>query len=122
VARVLGTAATKLDVDRPLSDLGLDSLMSVELKNRVEGDVALSLPMSELMQSPTINSLSTAVLNQLTTSASTPSVPSPTRRETAELLLERVEQLSEKEVDVLLHAMVGEKGDEIVRTEEEVVE
>ena len=45
VARVLGASASKLDADRPLNELGLDSLMGVELRNRVEGDLALSLPM-----------------------------------------------------------------------------
>ena len=121
VARVLGASAAKLDIDRPLNELGLDSLMSVELKNRVEGDVALSLPMSALMQSPTINSLSTAMLNQLTTLASTPSTPPLTHRETAEHLLTRVDQLSEQEVDVLLREMVGEEVNETVQTEEEVI-
>jgi len=117
----LGASAAKLDMDRPLNELGLDSLMSVELKNRVEGDAALSLPMSTLMQSPTINSLSMAMLNQLTTLASTPSAPSLTQRETAEQLLTKVDHLSEQEVDVLLHEMVGEEVIETARTEEEVI-
>jgi hypothetical protein len=33
-----------------------------------------------------------------------------------------VEQLSEQEVDVLLHEMVGEEADETVQIEEEVIE
>jgi NADPH:quinone reductase-like Zn-dependent oxidoreductase/SAM-dependent methyltransferase/acyl carrier protein len=121
VARVLGASAAKLDIDRPLNELGLDSLMSVELKNRVEGDVALSLPTSALMQSPTINSLSAAMLNQLTTLASTPSASPLTQRGTAEQLLTEVDHLSEQEVDVLLHEMVGEEVIETARTEEEVI-
>ena len=35
VARVLGLSASRLDVEQPLSNLGLDSLMAVELKNRI---------------------------------------------------------------------------------------
>lgn len=70
VARVLGTSAAKLDVDRPLNELGLDSLMAIELKNRIESDLALSLPTRELMEGPTINRLSKAVLNQLGSRAS----------------------------------------------------
>jgi NADPH:quinone reductase-like Zn-dependent oxidoreductase/aryl carrier-like protein len=122
VARVLGASPAKLDIDRPLNELGLDSLMSVELKNRVEGDGVLSLPMGALMQSPTINSLSTAMLNQLTPLASTPSALPLTQGETSEQLLAKVEQLSEQEVDVLLHEMVGEEADETVQIEEEVIE
>ena len=110
VARVLGASAAKLDIDRPLNELGLDSLMSVELKNRVEREGALSLPIGALMQSPTINSLSTAIFNQLTTLASTPSVSPLIQQETAEQLLTKVDQLSEQEVDVLLRDMTGERG------------
>ncbi len=65
VAKVLGTSAAKLDVDQPLSELGFDSLMAVELKNRVESDLLLSLPAGKLMQGPTIRRLSTEVLEQM---------------------------------------------------------
>ncbi len=65
VARVLGISAAKLDMDRPLNELGLDSLMAVQLKNRIESDLSLSLPTRELTENPTINRLSTAVLDQM---------------------------------------------------------
>ncbi|MEA3115142.1 MAG: phthiocerol/phenolphthiocerol synthesis type-I polyketide synthase, partial [Caballeronia sp.] len=38
-ARVLGTSATQISVDQPLADLGLDSLMAVELATRLERDL-----------------------------------------------------------------------------------
>ena len=120
VARVLGASASKLDADRPLNELGLDSLMGVELKNRVESDLALSLPMRELMQSPTINSLSRAILGQLTTSASVPQDTAPLPQETTEQLEARVDQLSDEEVDSLLSEMVGEEADEAKQLEEEM--
>jgi NAD(P)-dependent dehydrogenase (short-subunit alcohol dehydrogenase family)/acyl carrier protein len=120
VARVLGASASKLDADRPLNELGLDSLMGVELRNRVEGDLALSLPMRELMQSPTINSLSRAVLGQLALPGSMPSAPPPTDQGTAEQLSARVEQLSDEEVDSLLREMVGEEADAATQIEEEM--
>jgi acyl carrier protein len=120
VARVLGASASKLDADRPLNDLGLDSLMGIELRNRVEGDLALSLPMRELMQSPTINSLSRAVLGQLALPGSTPSAPPPTDQGTAEQLSAEVGQLSDEEVDSLLREMVGEEADAVTQIEEEM--
>jgi acyl transferase domain-containing protein/NADPH:quinone reductase-like Zn-dependent oxidoreductase/SAM-dependent methyltransferase/acyl carrier protein len=114
-ARVLGAAASKLDADRPLNELGLDSLMGVELRNRVEGDLALALPMRELMQSPTINSLARAILGQLTTSASGPQDTSSLPQETTEQLSARVDQLSDEEVDSLLVEMLGEETDEMTQ-------
>jgi len=120
VARVLGASASKLDADRPLNELGLDSLMGVELRNRVEGDLPLSLPMRELMQSPTINSLARAILGQLTTSASGSQDTSSLPQETTEQLSARVDQLSDEEVDSLLVEMLGEETDEMTQQEEEM--
>jgi len=50
VARVMGTSASQLDVAAPLRDLGLDSLMAVEMRNHIESELRLSLPTAKLMQ------------------------------------------------------------------------
>jgi acyl transferase domain-containing protein/NADPH:quinone reductase-like Zn-dependent oxidoreductase/SAM-dependent methyltransferase/acyl carrier protein len=63
VARVLGASAAKLDPDRPLNQMGFDSLMAVELKNHIDTDLALSLPTGALMEAPTIHTLAAAVLD-----------------------------------------------------------
>lgn len=66
VARVLGTSASKLDADQPLSDLGLDSLMGVEIKNRIERDLSVSLPTGRLLQDTvTVNRLCGVALELL---------------------------------------------------------
>ncbi|MBI4526099.1 MAG: SDR family NAD(P)-dependent oxidoreductase [Deltaproteobacteria bacterium] len=67
VANVLGTSAAKLDFDQPLSELGFDSLMAVELKNRLENDLVISLPPGKLMQGPSIRRLSAEVMELLKT-------------------------------------------------------
>lgn len=54
VARVMGTVASQLDMEAPLRDLGLDSLMAVEMRNHIEGELRLSLPTAKLMQT-TVN-------------------------------------------------------------------
>jgi len=108
-ARVLGTSASKLDLDRSLNELGLDSLMAVELKNRIECDLDCSLPMGQLAQSPTIRRFSSVVLNQLLAPVSTSSAPPVIRRETPEQLLAKVDRLSDQDVDSLLRKMVSEE-------------
>jgi hypothetical protein len=45
--------------------MGFDSLMSIELKNRIETDLGVSVAMSRLIQSPTILELTDFVLNLL---------------------------------------------------------
>ena len=61
VARVLGASAGSLDMDRPLNQLGFASLMAVELKNHIDADLALSIPIRSMMEAPTIHTLTAAV-------------------------------------------------------------
>jgi acyl carrier protein len=60
-ARVLGLAADRLDTSLPLSSFGFDSLMAVQLKNRVEGDLGIVIPMVQFLQGPSIDQLTPAV-------------------------------------------------------------
>jgi acyl transferase domain-containing protein/acyl carrier protein len=65
VARVLGLSVAKLDVNQPLSTLGIDSLMAVELKNRIESDLQVSLPLIKVIQGPSVAELAAMLLGQL---------------------------------------------------------
>jgi len=56
-ARVLGTSAEKLDLSRPLNELGLDSLMGIELVNRIEEGLGRPFPTEKLMGGPSITKL-----------------------------------------------------------------
>jgi acyl carrier protein len=76
VARVLRLPPAKLDVHRPLSTLGIDSLMAVELKNRVESELRTSLPLIRLVQGPSVAELAGLLLEQMEGSE-----PPPTRVE-----------------------------------------
>ena len=113
IARVLKCAPSKVDVHQPLNRLGIDSLMAVELKNRVETDLETSMPVTALLQGPTLAQLATNLLEQLATTpaTSTPSAStSATSEEAAEhLSVEDVDQLSDEEVDALLRERVKEK-------------
>jgi acyl transferase domain-containing protein len=68
-ARVLGLSVSKLDVQRSFSMLGFDSLMAVELRNRVEADLGIVLPLVELLQGPSVAQLTGRLLEQVMASA-----------------------------------------------------
>jgi aryl carrier-like protein len=60
VARVIGAVtAQAIDPKQPLSELGLDSLMAVELRNRLGTALALkrSLPATLVFDHPTLEAL-----------------------------------------------------------------
>ncbi len=106
VARVLGASPAKLDAEKPLTQLGLDSLMGFELRNWIEGELRLSLPMVELMRGPSVVRLAELLVNQLSQSESAPSVPPPTPQAPPEQVLEKVDQLSDEQVETLLRDML----------------
>jgi acyl carrier protein len=118
VARVLGLAASKLDPQQPLSNLGLDSLMAVELKNRIAVDLGVKVPVVKFLQGFSVAEAVTQVLDQLTAEGSSPSAPlapAVTQQKehidkgNAEQLLANLDRLSDEKVDALLSDMLAEE-------------
>ena len=68
-ARVLGLAGSKLKAQRSLTSLGFDSLMAVELRNTVETDLEVSLPLVDILQGPSVEQLSNRLLEQVLASS-----------------------------------------------------
>ncbi|WP_230253331.1 type I polyketide synthase [Rhodopirellula halodulae] len=64
LARLMGWEAEQIDVKQKLSELGMDSLIAMELKNNLEQRLAITIPMSALVESPSINSLVSHVVSQ----------------------------------------------------------
>ena len=50
LSRILGTPAAQIDVERPLADLGLDSLMAVELAQALEVEVGRPVSVMQMIQ------------------------------------------------------------------------
>jgi myxalamid-type polyketide synthase MxaE and MxaD len=61
IARVLGYASLKLDAHQQLNRLGIDSLMSVELKNRIGSDLDVVIPVTTFLQGVTFEQLVTQI-------------------------------------------------------------
>ena len=56
-ARVLRIAVDRLDADAPLTGLGMDSLMGLELRNRIEAALGVTAPATLLWTYPTLAAL-----------------------------------------------------------------
>lgn len=65
VLSVFGGGPDEVDVGASLLDLGLDSLMAVELKGALEKDLAVSVPLGDLLGGPTVTELATLVLGAM---------------------------------------------------------
>lgn len=69
VAEVLGMTPDAIDLARPVADLGLDSLMGMELKLGLEERLGVDLPPMLLAEGGSVNRIAEKVLTQLRTGA-----------------------------------------------------
>jgi thioesterase domain-containing protein/NADPH:quinone reductase-like Zn-dependent oxidoreductase/acyl carrier protein len=81
VARLLGMPPERLDLARPLGELGLDSLMAVELRNRLAERTGVGLPMVAVLRRPSVQ----AIGEQL--ASATPARAEPTESKRGSLLV-----------------------------------
>jgi acyl transferase domain-containing protein len=78
IAVVLGTAHNEIAPDVPLPELGMDSLLGVEIRDRMSTVLATSLPAAWFLDAPTVNNLADKVLSKLLSNA--PPEPPATER------------------------------------------
>ncbi|MFN2136956.1 MAG: amino acid adenylation domain-containing protein [Candidatus Promineifilaceae bacterium] len=64
LGQILGMDAVPLPLDRPLDSLGLDSLMALELKNRLESELDLAVGVADLLRGPAIGELAQALASR----------------------------------------------------------
>jgi acyl carrier protein len=65
IARILGHTSLNLDAHQQLIRLGIDSLMSVELKNRLASDLNVVIPVAAILQGITFGELTKQILEQV---------------------------------------------------------
>ncbi|MEV0244938.1 beta-ketoacyl reductase, partial [Streptomyces sp. NPDC050674] len=76
VAAVLGHADhTAIDADRPVQELGFDSLTAVELRNQLAAETALRLPTTLVFDQPTPRALAGYLADRLTVEETAPDEP-----------------------------------------------
>jgi acyl transferase domain-containing protein len=110
--RLLGPQAGQaLEPTKPLQDLGLDSLMAVELRNVLGHAVGQSLPAALLFNYPTVAALAGHLLEQVLRLEERETAEAPATGK-AESVLDSVEQISDEEVERLLQEMTsGNRGE-----------
>ncbi len=122
LSRVLRIDVEDLDVNQSLGNLGIDSLMAVELRNHVQASLGIVIPVAQLLQDPSISQLAEGILDQLSDTSTTVSDVAITTDATgsneedsqqgllAEQALGKLETMSDSEVEAMLSQMLdGEK-------------
>lgn len=65
MAQIMGTEPQDIDVDAPLTALGMDSLMAIELGGKMKALLKIELPMSVYLEGPSVESLADYVCGVL---------------------------------------------------------
>jgi acyl carrier protein len=111
LARAMGTSPARIDTQQSLLSLGLDSLIALEVRNRVNADLGINVPLTKLMQSESINALAAYVAERILEdrgeSFGAPVAETILDEKTkislsatdAEDLLDRIDELTDEEVD-----------------------
>jgi myxalamid-type polyketide synthase MxaE and MxaD len=105
ITQVLQVASSRLEAHTPLTSLGLDSLMALKLRNRLEASLGLALPTTLLWRYPTVAALVPHLAGklELPLEAAEPSAPRPATQEPAhESLAQELEKLSQDELAAIL--------------------
>jgi acyl carrier protein len=106
VAQVLKLAPSRIDLNKPLRTMGLDSLMGLELRNRLEAATGVSLPATLVWNYPTIVQLAPQLAARMEISledvaqaaeAATPDSRDAEDAAAMETLLSEIEGLSEED-------------------------
>ncbi|MEM9216874.1 MAG: amino acid adenylation domain-containing protein [Cyanobacteria bacterium P01_F01_bin.150] len=66
VAKALGMRINQIDVDQPLMSMGVDSLMAIEIRNQVQTDLEVDIPITKLMEDINLTTLVIELDEQLT--------------------------------------------------------
>jgi len=124
LSRVLRIDVNELDLHQSLGNLGIDSLMAVELRNHVQASLGIVIPVAQLLQDPSISQLAEGILQQLddapvavpqvaVTAHGVESQAASAEEElSAEQALEKLDAMSDSEIEAMLSQMLdGEKED-----------
>jgi acyl carrier protein len=116
VARSIGTLPARIDPERSLLDLGLDSLIAMEVRNQINADFGINVPITRFTQSANVRALAAHVAEQIMSTSGSPNLKAanggtitgnmadvgtkgaPSDEEAADLL-RRIDELTDDEVD-----------------------
>ncbi len=99
LAKVMGYAsAAQIDRQQSFADLGIDSLLAVDLRNRLETALSFALPATLLFDHPTLEELALHLESQLDAGPAPAAAPTTSGAD----LLAELEELSDEEAERLL--------------------
>ena len=104
VGSVLRVKPDSLRDDQPLTDLGLDSLMGVEIENLIESSIGVALPPTSLMRARTIGQIASLITEHLGGAPANATAAKPAANAAPTPTEVDLDALSDDDIDRLLGA------------------
>ncbi len=101
IARTLRMDAQELEAQVPLTRFGLDSLMAVELRNKVRSELGVEVSLLTFLAGASLEEIVNRLLSASGAASHVP-VPTPVKPEQARELLANMDQLSDADVERLI--------------------
>jgi acyl carrier protein len=106
IAQILRLPAEKIDMTQSVLELGMDSLMGVELALAIEGRFGVNLPAMVLSQGPTVQRLTERIVTQLChDDGGAEDAGQEATRQVAQVAARHAESLSEDETQRIASAL-----------------
>ncbi len=100
-----------VDPEEEIGQLGLDSLMALEVRNAIDRDLGVSIPIVSLLAGNSIRTLGQTILSSIAPSETSvdgdPAIPAG---EDSARLMDRISDLSDDDVDALLATLLARQG------------
>jgi acyl carrier protein len=107
VARVLGRQGEAIDPHQPLNEMGLDSLLAVELRNRLGTALGIGRGLSATLvfDCPTVEALAEHLDGRLRPAAE--EIAEPDAAGTSHDAIAGIDEMSDEEVEAMFDRMAG---------------
>jgi myxalamid-type polyketide synthase MxaB len=118
LAKTLGITSNEIEVQRPINTMGIDSLMALEMKNRIETELGVTLPIVKFLEGANTTEIASLLLQELESTqpreqqlvhdveidTADPKASTIDSAQAAQILVD-IDKLSDAEVDSLLASL-----------------
>ena len=108
VVQILKLNPAEFKLERGFADLGMDSLMAIELRNRLEKSLNISLPLALVFEYPTVKQLANYIATNIFNWQQNLSQNLPITEDRSSEFLATIEQLNEAEVQAAIAQEMAE--------------
>jgi NADPH:quinone reductase-like Zn-dependent oxidoreductase/SAM-dependent methyltransferase/acyl carrier protein len=108
VGKILRISPSKLDVNRSILEMGIDSLMGVEMQMSIEKQFGVEIPTMELMGGISITQIAGRILIGIMGDGPAAQTTAATDTELREEMTMQVDEFSDEAIDVYLEVLAGE--------------